>query len=127
MYESRYPYIPNQQMQQGSSMGQMNQMNQIQQRLPMSQMNGMDQMNRFNQIPMQTPIQQRFSFNPMTRIQVQPPMQGSVQSQNDVSSVPSFEYSLDSVDSRESNLKFEIHKLLLAKLPLFFVIRKLEN
>ncbi|EFO85952.1 hypothetical protein CRE_02174 [Caenorhabditis remanei] len=79
MYESRYPYIPNQQMQQGSSMGQMNQMNQIQQRLPMSQMNGMNQMNQFNQLPIQNPIQQRFSFNPMTRIQVQPPMQEASQ------------------------------------------------
>lgn len=72
-YESRYPYIPNQQM-QGSSM---NQMNQIRQEVPMNQMNQMPFMNRFNQAAMQNPIQQRFQFNPMARIQVQPPMQDS--------------------------------------------------
>ncbi|EGT44867.1 hypothetical protein CAEBREN_18393 [Caenorhabditis brenneri] len=94
VFESRYPYIPNQQMQvqQGSQQGfQMNQMNQ------MNGMGSMGQMNRFNQIPMQnTPIQQRFSFNPMTRIQVQPPMtDSSFQSSRVTSPVGLSEYQVD--------------------------------
>ncbi|CAO4365314.1 unnamed protein product [Caenorhabditis nigoni] len=79
MYESRYPYIPNQ---QGGSMGQMSQMGQMNQLQPGLQMNQIPNFSpRFNQIPMQNqqhnPIQQRFQFNPMARIQVQPPMQDS--------------------------------------------------
>lgn len=79
-FQSRYPYIPNQQMQMSNPLNQMNgypsmnQMNQLNQ-IPQSyQMNAKNQMNGgANQLP----IHQRYSFNPMTRIQVQPPMQGN--------------------------------------------------
>ncbi|UMM17930.1 hypothetical protein L5515_014244 [Caenorhabditis briggsae] len=83
MYESRYPYIPSQQIPQGGSgmsqMSQMGQMNQLQPGLQMNQIPNFSP--RFNQIPMhnqpQNLIQQRFQFNPMARIQVQPPIQDS--------------------------------------------------
>ncbi|CAP23633.2 Protein CBG02982 [Caenorhabditis briggsae] len=83
MYESRYPYIPSQQIPQGGSgmsqMSQMGQMNQLQPGLQMNQIPNFSP--RFNQIPMhnqpQNLIQQRFQFNPMARIHVQPPIQDS--------------------------------------------------
>ncbi|CAI2338538.1 unnamed protein product [Caenorhabditis sp. 36 PRJEB53466] len=71
VFESRYPYIPGQQM---SPIGQMNGLGG--QGYQINQMSQTGQMNGINQAPMHNSMAQRFQFNPMTRIQVQPPMQG---------------------------------------------------
>uniref|UniRef100_A0A1I7U9X6 DUF148 domain-containing protein n=1 Tax=Caenorhabditis tropicalis TaxID=1561998 RepID=A0A1I7U9X6_9PELO len=82
VFESRYPYIPN----QHNSPSQGFQMNQ-----------GYPSMGQMNQIPMHNSIQQRFSFNPMTRIQVQPPMTNSFPSSSPrvTSQIGNSEYQVD--------------------------------
>uniref|UniRef100_A0A8R1DXC1 DUF148 domain-containing protein n=1 Tax=Caenorhabditis japonica TaxID=281687 RepID=A0A8R1DXC1_CAEJA len=62
-YESRYPYIPNQQ--------------QMPMQMPMQQgpSNGYSGMNGIGVFRDSNPMANRFQFNPMSRVQVQPPMQ----------------------------------------------------